>query len=35
MMRVGQTLEVWWEIPGAPFCYYRSEVTGIEAVGQE
>lgn len=32
-MRVAHTLEVWWEIVGAPFCYYRSEVTGIEAVG--
>lgn len=26
-MRIAHRLEVWWEIPNAPFCYYRSEVT--------
>lgn len=30
-MRMAHRLEVWWEIPGAPFCYYRSEVTRCEA----
>lgn len=29
-MRVAHHLEVWWEVPGAPFCYYRSEVTQCE-----
>ena len=29
-MRMAHRLEVWWEIPGAPFCYYRSEVTRCE-----
>jgi hypothetical protein len=29
-MRVAHRLEVWWEVPGAPFCYYRSEVTRCE-----
>jgi hypothetical protein len=29
-MRMAYRLEVWWEIPGAPFCYYRSEVTQCE-----
>jgi hypothetical protein len=29
-MRMAHHLEVWWEVPGAPFCYYRSEVTQCE-----
>lgn len=29
-MRVAHNLEVWWQVPGAPFCYYRSEVTHCE-----
>ena len=29
-MRMAHRLEVSWEIPGAPFCYYRSEVTQCE-----
>jgi hypothetical protein len=29
-MCVAHRLEVWWEIPNAPFCYYRSEVTQCE-----
>jgi len=29
-MRVAHRLEVWWEIPDAPFCYYRSDVTHCE-----
>ena len=29
-MRVAHHLEVWWEIPEAPFCYYRSEVTRLD-----
>ena len=31
-MRVAHRLEVWWNIPGAPFCYYRSDVTRCEKV---
>lgn len=29
-MCLAHRLEVWWEIPNAPFCYYRSEVTQCE-----
>jgi hypothetical protein len=32
-MRVAHRLEVWWRIPSAPFCYYRSEVTRCEGAG--
>ena len=31
-MWVAHRLEVWWEIPNAPFCYYRSEVTQCEGI---
>jgi hypothetical protein len=31
-MCVAHRLEVWWEIPNAPFCYYRSEVTQCEGI---
>jgi hypothetical protein len=29
-MRMAHRLEVSWEVPGAPYCYYRSEVTQCE-----
>ena len=29
-MRMARRLDVSWEVPGAPFCYYRSEVTQCE-----
>jgi len=29
-MRMANRIEVWWEIPNAPFCYYRSEVLRCE-----
>jgi hypothetical protein len=29
-MRMAHRLEVSWEVTGAPFCYYRSEVTQCE-----
>lgn len=30
-MRVAHSLEVWWEIPDAQFCYYQSQVTHCES----
>ena len=29
-IRMAHRLDVWWEVPGAPFSYYRSEVTQCE-----
>lgn len=29
-MRMAHRIDVWWQIPNAPFCYYRSEVLRCE-----